>query len=134
MTTEKKEDANRSVHITGSKVGILSTGDHAHIQVNAVNLDALPASDADEKARLEALVAQLNELLKQTPPEKKQEAEAVAVYTDNLIQQASAEKPNRPMLQITAKGMKEAAQAISGVVPSVIKVVKDIADTVMGMV
>lgn len=134
MTNEESKGDNRSVHISGGRVGVLSTGDNAHIQVNAMNLDALPASDADQKAKLEALVAQLNELLQQAPPEKQEEAQAVAETTENLIQQAGAEKPNKTMLKITASGMKEAAQAIAGVVPSAIKVVKEISDTVMGMV
>jgi hypothetical protein len=134
MTKEESKGDNRSVNITGGRVGVLSTGDNAHIQINAMNLDALPADDADQKAKLEALLAQLNELLQQAPLEKQDDAKAVAKTTENLIQEASAENPNKSMLKVTASGMKEAAQAIAGVVPSAIKVVKEISDTVMGMV
>lgn len=134
MTDPTKTDTNRSVQISGGRQGIVSFGDNAHIQVNALNLGAVAGDDPETRKTLETLVTRLNGLLETVPPDQKDHAEAVATYTDQLIDQAGAEAPNKPMLQITAKGMKEAAQALAGVVPSAVTVVKEIADTVMSMV
>ena len=134
MTDQPKTGTDRSVQISGGRQGIVSAGDNAHIQVNALNLGAVAGDDPDARKTLETLVTRLNGLLETVPPDQKDHAEAVATYTDQLIDQAGAESPNKPMLQITAKGMKEAAQALAGVVPSAVTVVKEIADTVMGMI
>lgn len=123
---------NRSVKIGGSNIGgVISTGDHANIRVHNENVGNLPGEQSD-KEKIEALVKQLNELLEKVPAEKREEAEAVAGLGTQLIEQASAEKPNKTLLQISANGMIEAAKGLAGVVPSAITIVKDIAGLVTG--
>ncbi|MEE4356897.1 MAG: hypothetical protein V2I97_10535 [Desulfococcaceae bacterium] len=127
------ENQNRSINVKdNAKIGAAISGDYANIRIDALNFGALPAADS-EKARLEELVKELNRQLQQAPPEKKEEAEAVAVMTQDLVTKAGAEKPNPTLLKITAEGMKEAAAALAGVIPAAIQIVKDIADLVLGM-
>ncbi len=133
--SDSRQGGDRSVTVKGgASVGVISTGDYSVVQVKGINMGALANAEDDDRAKLEALVAQLNGLLGAVPPEKRDEAAAVAAYTERLIEDAGAEKPNKPMLQITAKGMKEAAQAVAGVVPGAVKVVESIADLVSRLI
>jgi hypothetical protein len=126
-------DGDRSAHVKGNVIGgVIATGDGNIISINNEKVGNLPIGQS-EKEELSALLEKLNGLLEQAPGEKKDEAEAVAVYANNLIEQAGAEKPNKAMLQITAKGMKEAAQGIAVVLPAAEKVVETIVGMVMRM-
>ena len=82
------------------------------------------------KAELEKLVAQLNEALQKVPPEKAEDAEAVAEMTKSLIDTASAEKPNKTMIQITGEGLKQAAKNIADVMPTVLSIATQIVTTI----
>jgi hypothetical protein len=94
------------------------------------SIGAIPQADDSTKAKLEELVAQLNEALQQVPPEKAEDAEAVAEMTKSLIDTASAEKPNKTMIQITGEGLKQAAKNIAGVMPTVLSIATQIVTTV----
>ena len=124
---------DRSVKIGGSNIGgVISTGENANIRVHNENIGNLPGEQS-EKEKLAALLEELNGLLKEAPAEKKDDAEAVADFANDLIEQAGAEKPNKRKLEITAKGMTEAAEGIASVVPKAITVVEAIAGMVMRM-
>jgi hypothetical protein len=132
MSADSK--SNASVNVSGgSQVGVISTGDNARIDLDALHFNHLAGNEPGDKERLTQLVTELNQLLEQVPEEKKADAEAVATLTEDLIQKADAPKPNKTLIRITADGMKEAAGALAAVVPAAVKIVNDITGLVAGM-
>ncbi|MBN1815589.1 MAG: caspase family protein [Anaerolineae bacterium] len=145
---------NKFVQVTGSQVGVI--GDHAHVEGGihfgssgdtfnmsgdfrgamlnikstlrnvTQTIGALPLADASTKAELEKLVKDLNDALQQAPPDKAEDAEAVAQSAEALIEQASKEKPNRKMIEISGEGLKKAAQNLAGVIPTVLTIATQI--------
>ena len=90
----------------------------------------------DETARkeLEKLIQQLSDALQKVPAEKQEEAQAVAETAKTLVDSAKAEKPNKTMLKITGEGLKQAAQNLTDVMPTVIPIAGQIALAVMKLV
>jgi ElaB/YqjD/DUF883 family membrane-anchored ribosome-binding protein len=91
---------------------------------------ALPHVDQSAKDELQKLIKQLEEALQQIPPGKAQEGEAVAESAKQLVEAATKEKPNRTLVQITAEGLKKAAENIAGVLPTVLPITVQIAETI----
>jgi hypothetical protein len=79
---------------------------------------------------LQALLRTLTELLRQTPAEKSEEAEAVAAQAAQLVEAAGKEKPNRTMLQVLASGLKQAASFLKEAVPDAVTIAGQIASVV----
>lgn len=93
------------------------------------SIGSIPQADDQAKDQLQELVSRLDAVLTDLvnqAPEKADDAEAVASMTESLIQTASAEKPNKTILQITGEGLKSAAQNIADVMPAVLDIVSKI--------
>jgi hypothetical protein len=86
----------------------------------------MTGADEETKAALTALVDRLNEALQQAPPEVEEEAEAVAETAKALVEQAAADKPNKTMIRITGEGLKQAAQQVAAVMPTVVAIAAQI--------
>jgi hypothetical protein len=50
----------------------------------------------------------------------------VAETAQSLVQQAAAQKPNRTMLHISGEGLKQAAQNLADVMPTVLVIASQI--------
>ncbi len=72
------------------------------------------------------LIGQLSAELEKAPPDKEEDAAAVAETAKNLIEKAAAEKPNKALLKIAAEGLKQAAQNIAEVLPAVLGIATQI--------
>lgn len=86
--------------------------------------------DESTRKELEKLIGALSEALQSIPAENQEQAEAVAETTKALVEAASAEKPNKTILQISGEGLKQAAQNLAGVMPSVVTIASQIVLTV----
>lgn len=87
----------------------------------------MQAGDEDSRRELQQLIGQLSKALSATvPAEKKEQVEAVAVTAKALVEQAKEAKPNRTMLQITGEGLKQAAQNVADVLPTVLSIATQI--------
>lgn len=87
----------------------------------------MQAGDEESRRELQQLIAQLSkELTVAVPAEKKEQVEAVAVTAKALVEQAKEAKPNRTMLQITGEGLKQAAQNVVDVLPTVLSIATQI--------
>jgi hypothetical protein len=147
-----------NIELEDSQVGVI--GDHAHVEggihlgdsgdtfnmsgdfrgafVNiksrlenvSQTIGTLPDGDPSTKAELERLVEELNEALQQVPPDKAEDAEAVAQSAEALVETATQEKPNRTMVEITGDGLKKAAQNLANVMPTVLTIATQIVHTV----
>jgi methyl-accepting chemotaxis protein len=79
-------------------------------------------SDETARKELETLIGQLSEALQKVPAEHQEQAQAVAETAKVLVESAKAEKPNKTMLQVSGEGLKQAAQNLAGVMPTVVTI------------
>ena len=123
-------------------------GDEIHISGNYSNMilnikstltnvqqsiGAVPAVDDASRQQLQSLIGQLSKELEQIPASLKEEAQAVAASVQVLVDAAKSEQPNKPMLQITADGLKKAAANLAQVAPTVVSIAGEVVATVMRM-
>jgi hypothetical protein len=97
-------------------------------------IGAAPNGDAATKAQLQQLIAQLSVELQQAPAAQAGEAEAVAETAKAVIEQATKAQPNKTMVQISAEGLKQAAQHIAAVLPTVLPIAMQIAEAVRKLI
>jgi len=108
--------------VSGSVINVKSRLQNVKQTINGAK-----SVDDDTKAKLDKLLTQLGENLGKLPPEKADDAEAVSMAAKELVDKATAEKPNKKSVQISAKGLKEAAEGLAGVVPIALEIVSTIA-------
>lgn len=116
---------NLSGNFSGAMVNIKSTLTNVSQRIGAA-----PHGDAAAKAELQRLVEQLRAALQQAQPAQAAEAEAVAETAKAAVEQATKPQPNKTMVQISAEGLKQAAQNLAGALPAVIPLATQIADAV----
>ncbi len=119
---------NMSGNFSGANVNVKSTLTNVNQMIGI-----LPQANDAKKAELQRLIAQLNEVLQQAPPEKAEEADAVVQMTEALAETAASEKPNKMMMQITGDGLKKAAENLAGIVPNVVKIAGAIVAGILGL-
>lgn len=112
-------------NVSGSIVNIDS-------MLEQVNQTVGSASHFDESAKkqITGLVEQLKAELQKVPAEKKEEAEAVAESAKALVEAGAKSQPNKATIQITAEGLKKAAENIAGVMPNVLTIAAGIVKTI----
>ncbi len=100
--------------VKGSNVNIGSTLSNVTQQVETMGQGSL-----DEKAELEEMLKQLEAELKKLPADHQEDAEIVAEYTQDLMEEAGKEKPRKGKLKITGEGLKKAAENLLEAAPLV---------------
>jgi hypothetical protein len=88
-------------------------------------IGTLPNLDADTKACLAGLVEHLRAALARVPEARAADAEAVAVFTSDLIEKAAAQS-NPSVLRIGANNLLDAARAVADKAAPVVKLVEQI--------
>ena len=109
----------------GAIINIKSTLTNVQQSVGEIH-----TNDQNARQELEKLIGQLSEALEKTPEESQEHAQAVAETAKALVDTAKAEKPNKTMLQITGEGLKQAAQNLAEVMPTVVTIASQIVMTV----
>lgn len=120
---------NMSGNFSGAILNIKSTLENV-----SQSIGAAPHGDQVSKDELKQLIDQLNAELQKPPAGKESDAEAVAMMAKQTVEQATAQKPNKTMIQISADGLKQAAANIGAVMPAVIDIAGKIASAVMKIV
>ena len=116
---------NMSGDFRGAIVNIKSTLTNVQQSVGDIR-----TGDETARKELESLIGQLSEALQKVPPEHQEEAQAVAETAKVLVDTAKAEKPNKTMLQISGEGLKQAAQNLAEVMPTVLTIAGQIVMTI----
>jgi Caspase domain len=98
------------------------------------SIGALPNADQAAKDELKRLIDQLSAALQKVPADREDDAAAVAETAKQLVDQATKDKPNKTIIQITAEGLKSAAQNIAGVLPTVLPLATQIAAAIVKLV
>lgn len=76
--------------------------------------------EATEKDEIKNLLDQLQQHLQEVPGDFADDAEVVAEMAKSFVEGATKEKPNKKMLEITAEGLKKAAENIASITPQVL--------------
>jgi len=98
------------------------------------NIDSTHSLNESDKKNLLELIDQLKIELLKTPPAKKEEAEALAESAKTLVEAGTKAQPNRTTIQITAEGLKKAAENMAEVMPTVITIASSIVKMVFRFV
>jgi len=103
--------------VSGSNINIDSILENVTQNIGAVN-----SIDNEAKKQLLELIEQLKTELQKLPQENKEDAETIADYTKSLVEASTKAQPNKKTIQITADGLKKAAENIAGVMPTVLAI------------
>lgn len=95
---------------------------------------SLPTASSNDKEALQKLIDDLNKALVAVPAGQEEDAEAVAAAAKMHVETAQAEKPNKTMVKITGEGLKQAAENIKGVLPTVLTIATQIVATISRIV
>jgi hypothetical protein len=117
---------NLSGDFRGSILNIKSTLREVHQSIGDIH-----AAGPDDVQELQDLIEALTQALEKIPPEKQEEALAVAETAKQLVETAKAETPNKTMIRITGEGLKQAAQNLAEAAPAVIGLASQIVMAVM---
>jgi hypothetical protein len=97
------------------------------------SVGSIPTSDETARQELQGLIEQLSQALQNVPDNQKEQAEAVAVSAEALVETAKVDKPNKTLLQISGEGLKKAAETLSEVAPAVVGIAGQVIALVMRM-
>ncbi len=119
---------NFSGEFNGANVNVRSTLQDVNQTINS-----LPRANDADKAELQRQIAQLNRVLQEAPDDKKETADAIAQYAEALVETANSDKPNKIKMEISADGLKQAAENLAGIVPDVVKIASAIVAGILGL-
>jgi hypothetical protein len=131
ITTGDQNTVNqqRSTFVSESKYDFSSasfSGSILNIESNLTGaiqtIGAATNLEPSVQKQLQQLLEQLQAELKQVPPAQAAEAEAVAATAKLAVEEATKEKPNKTMVQITGDGLKKAAENVGAVMPKVLEI------------
>lgn len=124
----------RKAHQENIPSVVITAGDNSIINYQSTlssvtqSINISPVLNSEDKQQLEVFLTQLFTSLDELPIGNEDEAEAVATMAKNLIENATGEKRNKTMMEISAEGLIKAAKNISLITPSVLVTAQAIID------
>jgi Leucine-rich repeat (LRR) protein len=118
---------NQEVKQMGDQINIDRTSGVVNVKSKLENVtQTIGASGVDDasKAQLIALMKQLSDALAKAPAAQKLDAEAISDAAEEVVAKATKPTPNKKSVEISGKGLLEAAKGIAEVVPIAIEIVK----------
>ena len=79
------------------------------------------------------LIGELQSALQAVAEKRSEDAERVARTAELVVAEVAKQKPDKGFLSITSEGLKQAAQAVADIAPTVIGVAAKIASFVTGL-
>jgi hypothetical protein len=114
----------------GDKINISGTISGSNLIIGSTVKDSQLSASQEitnaDQAELLALIQQLEQLLKSAPPDKQEEAEAVADSTKELVEAASVEQPSKTKFKLKADQLKAAAQTLAEAMPAVVAIATNV--------
>ena len=114
------------VHNVGGIVNIKATLTNAKFKIEGAT-----AIGDSQRSELQDLFKELETAVALTEESNPEDAARVAQTADLVASEVAKAKPDRSFLEITTKGLMEAAKALESVAPSIISVVASIAKLVL---
>jgi hypothetical protein len=93
-----------------------------------------PALDEVRRAELARLIGELHAALQAAADQRPDDAERVVKTAELVIAEASKPKPDKAFMTITSEGLKQAAQAVADIAPTVLAVAGKVAGFVAALV
>ena len=126
----------RSTHVAGSQYNV--SGDFGGANVNigsnlsnvTQSIGAMPAGEPDEKEQIKQLLDQLHTALQQAPADRQADAEAVATFAQQLVENATKPQPNKLIVQGTSTVLKQAAENIAVALPAALMIATQIMEKI----
>ncbi|HEY5603142.1 MAG TPA: hypothetical protein VIM41_08550 [Gammaproteobacteria bacterium] len=115
-----------NVSNVGGIVNVKSTLKNATLKIEGAT-----AVGEAQRSELQNLFKQLEEALARAEKTKPEDAARVAQTADLVASEVAKAKPDRSFLEITTKGLTEAAKALESIAPSIVNVVASIAKLVL---
>ena len=123
--------------VTGHRVSV--TGD-AIINIDSVldnttqTINKAPALPDEKRQELSKLVAELKSGMDSIKANYAEECQELAEALEKAVSKATQPQPKKSMLELTAKGLKEAAEVLADVAPTILKTATKIATFIVGLV
>lgn len=137
---EGNADKRKGIYMSGDQYNFSGDFRGAILNVNSMledvtqTISSAPSLDQATKDELTRLVAQLRAELQNVPSGSESDAEAVAETAKDAVEKATTQKPNRALVQISANGLKEAAQNLAAVLPTVLPIAMQIVEKIRALV
>lgn len=122
FSTDKKE-AHSVVINNPQNVNLNIATTLSDVRQSINNIQTISQRDKDD---FEKLILQLMHELQKAPKEKLEEAESVAEYAKELVDEVSKETPKKIKVNISKEGLIKAAENIANVLPMVLQIAKQI--------
>jgi hypothetical protein len=87
-------------------------------------------ADQGARAELQALLQKLGDHLKEVPPEKVEDAEAVSASAEDLVKEAAKDKPNKSRLRLLGIALVDMAKTVGTAAPAAVSLAGKIVDLV----
>ena len=110
----------------GGIVNVKSTLKNATLKIEGAT-----SVGESQRVELQNLFKELESAIAQAEKLKPEEAARVAQTADLVASEVAKAKPDRSFLNITTKGLAEAAKAVESIAPSIMNVVASIAKLVL---
>jgi hypothetical protein len=98
------------------------------------SVGAIPVADQATRDELIKLIAQLNVVLQTAPPDRSEQAEAVAEMAKALIDSATGDRPNKTMVRIAGESLDQAAADLAHMMADISVLATQIVTTVNELV
>jgi type VI protein secretion system component VasK len=125
---DNRSTKNEGIQANTVKADVIAVGQNAHAEQH---LHSTPDSTPQET--LDALMAQLKDVLAQLPTEQQEDAQVVEVLADELVQTSQQEVANPKLLEIKGEGLKKAAENLAAVAPIAVQIAGQIVTGVLNM-
>jgi hypothetical protein len=126
-----------NIHIGGSvqggNVNIDGTQTfHGNVTITQGDIQRMSGS-SDEKSELQSLLDQLQKQLEAAPAEHKADADKIAKRSNELVEEAKAENPDKEAVEAKANLLKSAAENVKAVMPAVTMTALGVVTTILKM-
>jgi hypothetical protein len=111
--------------IVGSNVNIKSTLTNV-----SQTIGSMPNGTESDKETLKGLIAQLSQELDKAPDDKQEDVEAVADAAEAVVEAANKAKPNQKTVERFGNNLKQAAEDIKDVMPTVLQIAIQVVATI----
>lgn len=136
------ERRKRTEHFNNSTGGRGMTYNRYHIKIGDIKKSNISIGSKNvqqnmhnvliDQKKMQKLVERLQCELKKAPKDKVQDAECVIEKCKDLTEMIGSPRPSRGKIQISKKGLIEAAEALAHVVPTVLPIARKIAEIIGG--
>lgn len=124
---DKRNGDNIAITVESNAQAIINVG--SKLSDVMQQIDSLPADDAFKRELREA-VTDLQNHLKELPAENEDDVEIISDSVQTLVDESNKKRPNKKKVQITIKGLKEAAQNIAKISPIILEIAMRIVDII----